>query len=246
MYFIDYNSNHSDYTGTIPDEACASPHGGALIRLGTFRLDVLQEALDRVLNQYFPTKSFVSTSTQSNWFDGLFDISPTMHRTVVYLPKIEVEHDSKWDNIGRAFYDSRDYQFTEFHCTLCSVDELNRQIEAKMQEFRQNRILCPLFTIEAPAVPSLFDRYLSQRHWNEDFYSWIEDFKTSNFIFRLYWEVDVHSYRPYDDKSLYIHQLAKLSLGGTQPQARVAARPRCRSYLMASCHQSSGDDLLGH
>ena len=43
-----------------------------------------------------------------------------------------------------------------------------------------------------------------------------------------------------------LHHLAKLSLCGTQPQARVAARPRCRSYLMASCHQSSGDDLLGH
>jgi hypothetical protein len=42
------------------------------------------------------------------------------------------------------------------------------------------------------------------------------------------------------------HHLAKLSLSGTHPQARMAARPCCRSFLMASCRQSSGDDLLGH
>lgn len=59
-------------------------------------------------------------------------------------------------------------------------------------------------------------------------------------------ELQGRSYLPPNSRYLLLHQLAKLSLGGTHPQARVAARPRCRSYLMASCHQSSGDDLLGH
>lgn len=59
-------------------------------------------------------------------------------------------------------------------------------------------------------------------------------------------ELQGRSYLPPNSRYLSLHQLAKLSLGGTHPQARVAARPRCRSYLMASCHQSSGDDLLGH
>lgn len=59
-------------------------------------------------------------------------------------------------------------------------------------------------------------------------------------------ELQGRSYLPQNSCYLYLHHLAKLSLGGTHPQARVAARPRCRSYLMASCHQSTGDDLLGH
>lgn len=59
-------------------------------------------------------------------------------------------------------------------------------------------------------------------------------------------ELQGRSYLPQNSRYLYLHHLAKLSLGGTHPQARVAARPRCRSYLMASCHQPSGDDLLGH
>ena len=245
QYFIN-KPIHFNYTGTIPDEVCASLQAEARISLCSFPLSTLQEALDRVLEQYFPNRSFFSTSTHSNHYGDLFDISPTTHRPVAYLPKIEVEHDSKWDNIGRAYYDSRDYQFTEFHCTLCSIDELNRQIEAKMREFGQNRIICPLFCIETTPFTSMFDRYLLQRHWDEDFYAWIEDYNANNHLIRTYWEVDGHSYHPYDDKSLYLHHLAKLSLCGTQPQARVAARPRCRSYLMASCQQSSGDDLLGH
>lgn len=59
-------------------------------------------------------------------------------------------------------------------------------------------------------------------------------------------ELQGRSYLPKNSRYLYLHHLAKLSLCGTHPQARVAARPRCRSYLMASCYQSSGDDLLGH
>ena len=246
MHFITNKPICFNYTGPASDEVCALLQDEARIGLSTFSLCALRETLDRVLEQYFPKENFVSTPTHSNRWEVWFDMSPTTHRSVTYLPKIEVEHDSKWDNIGRAFYDSRDYQFTEFHCTLCSMDELNRQIEAKMRELGQNRIVCPLFCIEATPFPTMFDRYLSQRHWNEDFYAWIEDYNAHNHLFRTYWEVDGHSYHPYDDKSLYLHQLAKLSLSGTHPQTRVAARPRCRSYLMASCHQSSGDDLLGH
>lgn len=247
MYFINNKPIHFNYTGPASDEVCASLQGEARISLvGTFSLSTLREALDRVLEQYFPKENFVSTPTHSNHWEGWLDMSPTTHRSVTYSPKIEVEHDDKWDNIGRAYYDSRDYQFTEFHCTLCSADELNRQIEAKMQEFALNRIVCQLFSIEATLTPTLFDRCLSQRHWNEDFYAWIEDHHANNHLYRTYWEVDGHSYHPNDDKSFSLHQLAKLSLGGTHPQARVAARPRCRSYLMASCQQSTGDDLLGH
>ena len=246
MYFFTNKPIHFNYTGPVPDDVFASLQGEVRISLGTLPQITLCKVLDGVLEQYFPTASFVSTPTHSSRFDVLFDISPTTHHPVAYWPKLKVEHDDKWDNIGRAYYDSRDYQFTEFHCTLCSVDELNRQIEAKMQEFALNRVVCQLFSIEATLSPTLFDRCLSQRHWNEDFYAWIEDHHANNHLYRTYWEVDGHSYHPNDDKSLYLHQLAKLSLGGTHPQARVAARPRCRSYLMASCHQSSGDDLLGH
>ena len=59
-------------------------------------------------------------------------------------------------------------------------------------------------------------------------------------------ELQGRSYLFQNSHDHYLHQFAKLSLSGNPPQARVAARPRCRSYLMASCHQSSGDDLLGH
>lgn len=59
-------------------------------------------------------------------------------------------------------------------------------------------------------------------------------------------ELQGRSYLPQNSHSHYLHHYAKLSLSGTHPQAGAAARPRCRSYLMASCHQPSGDDLLGH
>jgi len=77
------------------------------------------------------------------------------------------------------------------------------------------------------------------------------------FVRRLYYEwarylavvgceLQGRSYLFQNSHDYSLHHLAKLSLSGSQPQARVAARPRCRSYLMASCHQGSGDDLLGH
>ena len=187
-------------------------------------------------------EDFVSTHTRPY----LFDCSDfTRHYT--RLPRIEVKHDDTWDGFGRAYFDSRDYQFTEFHVTLCSVDELRQQIEAWMRQYEQNRVTSDLYLIAEPIVPSFFERYFSQRHWNEDFYSWIEDFQPRCIIERKLWTSDEHhSCRPYIELLTYQHQLAKLSLSGTHPQARKAARPCCRSFLMASCRQSSGDDLLGH
>ena len=186
-------------------------------------------------------EDFVSTHTRPY----LFDCSDfTRHYT--RLPRIEVKHDDTWDGFGRAYFDSRDYQFTEFHVTLCSVDELRQQIEAWMRQYEQNRVTSDLYLIAEPIVPSFFERYFSQRHWNEDFYSWIEDFGTLNVISKNYWEADVHSCRPFHDRNIFLHQLVHPSLCGRLPQSRAASRLRCRSSLMASCHQDAGDDLLGH
>ncbi|MCR5659065.1 MAG: hypothetical protein K6G25_07040 [Bacteroidales bacterium] len=187
-------------------------------------------------------EDFYCTSSRPLLFDcGAFT------RHITRLPRLEVEHDDSWDEFGRAYYDSRDFQFTEFHVTLCSVDELRQQIEAKMREFEQNNIISVACVVKEERHSSLLDRYFVENDWNEDLLAWIEDFQARNLFAENIWVVRTdYSCHPYHDKSLYLHQLAKLSLSGTHPQARMAARPCCRSFLMASCRQSSGDDLLGH
>ena len=187
-------------------------------------------------------EDFVSTHTRHY----LFDCSDfTRHYT--RLPRVEVQHDSTWDDFGRAYYDSRDYQFAEFHVTLCSVDELKQQIEAKIRQYEQNRITSDLYLIAEPVVPNFFERFYPQRHWNEELYSWIEDFQSRCIIKRKLWTADDHhSCHPYKELLIYQHQLAKLILSGHNPQTSAASRPCCRSFLMASCRQLSGDDLLSH
>lgn len=184
---------------------------------------------------------FVSTNSRPLLFEGCGGINISN-----YWPKIEIAHDSTWDNFGRAYYDSRDFQFTEFHVTLCSVDELRQQIEIKMREFEQNSVVSDLCLLAESVMPSFFERCYLQRHWNEDLYAWVEDFKTNTFYARNLLEADNHSCHPYDDTYFYQHQLAKLSLSGLKPQTSAASRPCCRSFLMASCRQLSGDDPLSH
>ena len=187
-------------------------------------------------------EDFVSTNSRHLLFEGCGGINYS-----TYWPKIEIAHNDTWDDFGRAYYDSRDYQFTEFHITLCSVDEMKQQIEAWMRQYEQNRVLSDLYRLAEPVVPSFFERYHSQRHWNEELYAWIEDFQARCIIERKLWTADEHhSCRPYNDLLLYQHQLAKLILSGHNPQTSAASRPCCRSFLMASCRQLSGDDLLGH
>ena len=111
---------------------------------------------------------FVSTNSRPSLFEGCCGVTIS-----TYWPKIEIAHDSTWDNFGRAYYDSRDFQFTEFHVTLCSVDELRQQIEAKMREFEQNSVVSDLCLLAEPVMPSFFERCCLQRHWNEDLYAWV-------------------------------------------------------------------------
>lgn len=185
---------------------------------------------------------FVSTNSRPSLFEGCGGINLSS-----YWPKIEVAHDTTWDDFGRAYYDSRDFQFTEFHVTLCSVDELRQKIEAKMHEFEQNSILSDLYFLAEPVSPSIYERCFVGIHWNEDLHAWIEDFRAKNIITANIWETDDHhSCHPYDDTYFYQHQLAKLSLSVQNAQTSAASRPCCRSFLMASCRQLSGDDLLSH
>lgn len=200
------------------------------------------------INLTFPTDAFEVTHTRPCLFDcGDFTPHYSFWHNIIELDIIKVEHNDTWDDIGRAYYESRDYQYSEFHCTLCSVDEMKQQIEAWVRQYEQNRITSDLYLIAEPICPSVWERYSVQRHWNEDFHAWIEDFQANYIVERKLWTTDEHhSCRPYIELLIYQHQLAKLSLSGTHPQARKAARPCCRSFLMVSCRQSSGDDLLGH
>ena len=185
---------------------------------------------------------FVSTHSRPMLFEGCGAVNYSTH-----WPKIGIPHDSTWDDFGRAYYDSRDFQFTEFHVTLCSVDELRQQIEAKMREFEQNSVVSDLYLLAEPVAPSFFERCYSQRHWNEDLYAWIEDFIAQKTITKNIWKaVEHYSCHPYEDTSFYLHQLAKLSLSVQNAQTSAASRPCCRSFLMASCRQLSGDDILSH
>ena len=193
-------------------------------------------------------EGIVSVRPAPNYY---YDVMPCLFEgwggfsTFSYTPRVEMEHDTTWDDFGRAYYSSCNYQYTGCHFTLYSVDELKRQIEEKLQQYEQN------WTITAPCIvckvheSSILTRYFSESHWNEDLCARIDDFKAENVIARDFWKADDHSCRPFHDKFIYQHQLAKLSLSGHRPQTTATWRPCCRSFLMASCHQSSGDDLLG-
>lgn len=195
------------------------------------------------INLAIPADAFVVTRTRLS----LFDCEAFVHFSHWDSKEIELKHDSTWDGFGRAYYSSCDYQLTELHFTLYSVDELRRQIEAKMQQFEEHRDVMMPCLIEEVHAPSPLDFYFAENGWDGGLYEWIEDFLTKNRITRNTWVADDrHSCYPFEDKIFYLHQLAKQILSGYSPHVSAAKRPRCRSLLMATCHQLSGDDLLGH
>ena len=175
-----------------------------------------------------------------------FDYDIFHRRCTYYYPDIKVAHDDTWDDFGRAYFESCDYHFTGFHCTLCSVDEIQQKIESWLREYEENSVSSDLYNLVAPCAPDLLTQYLTDCHLNADFCTWIEGIATRNAISRDLWKADVHSCFPYKALLFFQHQLAKLSLSGYSPHVSAAKRPRCRSLLMATCHQLSGDDLLGH
>ena len=113
-------------------------------------------------------EDFYCTSSRPLLFDcGDFT------RHITHLPRLEVEQDYTGDEFGRAYYESRDFQFTEFHVTLCSVDELKHQIEAKIWEFEQNNIISVECVVKEERHSSLLDCYFAEDDWNEDLSAWI-------------------------------------------------------------------------
>ncbi len=250
MKFLTQQPIIYDYEGLPPDplsvpcgDAKPSSQGTKTITLGTFTLSQIEEAITNVFERSLHIEGIATTRTRSVLYD--FDCGDYFHQ-YNYLPDIKVAHDDTWD-FGRAYFESRDYQFTEFHYTLCSVDEIRQKVEAWMQQYERNRIVSGLYLIAEPCGPSIWERCLEQRHWNEDLYAWIEDIQADYQIDRKLWMADDHhSCHPFEDKIFYLHQLAKQILSGYSPHVSAAKRPRCRSLLMATCHQLSGDDLLGH
>ena len=163
------------------------------------------------------------------------------------MPRIELKHDNTRCDFGRAYYTSCDYQFTEFHFTLYSVDELKQQIEAWERQYEESySIWVPARVAKVVHDSRLMDLYFAERPWAEELHAWVASFKAGIGYTRYSWAADGHSCRPYHDRSIYLHHLVNPSLCGRLPQARVATRLRCRSSLMASCHEDAGNDLLGH
>jgi len=207
---------------------------------GIFITVKLKTILENLVTSYSIPISF--PSSKPCLFEGCYGFS-----TFSYIPRIKLRHDSTWDGIGRAYYSSCDYQFTEFHFALCSVDELSRLIEAKMRQYERNRDVMAPCVVEGERHHSPLDFYFAENRWNEDLSAWIEDFQARHTISKEPWVADDHySCRPFNDKQFYLHQLALQVLSGHSPHVSAAKRPCCRSFLMASCRQLSGDDLLGH
>ena len=202
-------------------------------------LSNLEESIWISINYGIETDTFVSTRTRSLFFVGCGGFTQ--------WPHIEIEHDITWNHFGRAYYDSRNYQFTEFHCTLCSVDELKQQIEAWEQLYEDSySIWVPARVVKVAHDSRLMDLYFAERPWAEELRAWVEDFKAGIVYTRYSWSADGHSCRPYHDRFIYLHHLVNPSLCGRIPQARVATRLCCRSSLLASSHKDAGNDLLGH
>ena len=218
-----------DFYPTIPDyteDLSQSPHESQLISI--------QLKVERM--------DFASTFSSLYLFEGAFSF-----RSYTPMPRFDIAHDSTWDDLGRAYYDSRDFQLPDFHCTLYFVDELKQQIEAIMRQYEQNRIMSVPYVMVEELHSNLLDRYFAENHCNEDLIAWIENFKAQKTITETIWKaVDHYSCHPYEDSCFYQLQLAKLSLSVHNVPTSAASRPCCRSFLMASCRQLSGDDLLGH
>ena len=218
-----------DFYPTIPDyteDLSQSPHESQLISI--------QLKVERM--------DFASTFSSLYLFEGAFSF-----RSYTPMPRFDIAHDSTWDDLGRAYYDSRDFQLPDFHCTLYFVDELKQQIEAIMRQYEQNRIMSVPYVMVEELHSNLLDRYFAENHCNEDLIAWIENFKAQKTITETIWKaVDHYSCHPYEDSCFYQLQLAKLSLSVHNVPTSAASRPCCRSLLMASCRQLSGDDLLGH
>ena len=164
--------------------------------------------------------------------------------TFTSLPSIKLKHDSTWDGFGRAYHSSCSYQFTEFHFILYSVDELKQQI----MDWDETRTL-PYVLEDEPnsafaGVLTLED--LVSEHWRTELHDFVERYAGRPTKQENLWTADGHSCLPFKDKLLFLHQLAKQVLSGYSPHVSAAKRPCCRSFLMASCRQLSGDDLLGH
>ena len=202
----------------------------------------LRESILITIKVDFHQEAFFTSHTHSCLFEACDDA----HR-FTHWPQFEVEHDDTWEGFGRAYYESRDYAFAAFHCSLCSVDELNLQVEAWQRQYEQNRIATVPSVAVEPSVPDFLGRYFAQHRCNEALCAFVEDFKAVNPLSRKHWEADdKHSCRPFEKPLHFLHQLVKLSLGVQRAQATAASRPCCRSFLVTACHQKSGDDLLGH
>ena len=202
----------------------------------------LRESILITIKVDFHQEAFFTSHTHSCLFEACDDA----HR-FTHWPQFEVEHDDTWEGFGRAYYESRDYAFAAFHCSLCSVDELNLQVEAWQRQYEQNRIATVPSVAVEPSVPDFLGRYFAQHRCNEALCAFVEDFQAVNTFSRKHWEADdKHSCRPFEKPLHFLHQLVKLSLGVQRAQATAASRPCCRSFLVTACHQKSGDDLLGH
>ena len=239
--FYDYEGLPPDPISVPCDDAKPSLQGTKTITLSAFTLSQIEEAITNVVDHAIRIKGMVTTHTRP----CLFDCCSLSHH-YSYLPNIKVAYNDTWDDCGRDYFERYDYPFTEFHCTLCSVDELRQKIDAWMRQYEQNCIVSLPCVPKRWCFPNLLEHYLAENRLDERLSALIEELKAKNTITEIYWDADGHSCHPFEDKSFYLHQLAKLSLSGAHPQARTAARPCCRSFLMASCRQSSGDDLLGH
>ena len=160
------------------------------------------------------------------------------------MSRIELKRDTTWDGFGRAYYSSCSYQFTEFHFILYSVDELKQQI----MDWDETRTL-PCVLEDEPnsafAEPLTLGDLLSE-HWRTELHDFMERYAVRLTKQENLWTADGHSCLPFKDKLLYLHQLAKLNLSVQNAQTSAASRPCCRSFLMASCRQLSGDDILSH
>ena len=237
VYFcsIIFNNMKTSIFNTIFIEEHEGPDKG--LPDGIFITVKLKTILENLVTSYSIPISF--PSSKPCLFEGCYGLS-----TFSYMPRIELKHDSTWDGFGRAYHSSCSYQFTEFHFILYSVDELKQQI----MDWDETRTL-PYVLEDEPN--SAFDGVLTledlvSEHWCTELHDFVERYAGRPTKQENLWTADGHSCHPFKNTLFYLHQLAKQVLSGYSPHVSAAKRPRCRSFLMASCRQLSGDDLLGH
>jgi len=177
----------------------------------------------------------------------LFDLSSMdLGGLLPRIPEIKIKHNNDWEQWGRAYYQSFEYELKEFHYTICSIDELRQRLEEWDRYHEKHDTGHMPLIIPVNRTSEYLDRYFAECNWNDCLCDCVEEFKIEWLFERQFLEENSHSHFPFPfvDVLLYQEQLVKFNMSGLRKQASAILRPCCRSFLAAPRCDDADDDPM--